>query len=133
MYSYSGDDDSKSNLLGYTINTRSKHSNGKRKGNKKKRTSLSFFIVVGFFAVFVLIILVEVFVIDGKSTTYGDSGSESGLRHIGYHIDELVSDFEDVNDEYSIENAVFGRNRFRDKHLGKLICVHLCKTPMRSQ
>lgn len=121
MYSQPLDDDSKLHLLGYTVNSRSKYSHAKRKWNRKNRTSLSFFMVIAFFAVFILIILVEIFVIDGKGITYGDSGSAGGLRHIGYnHIDESVSDFDDVNDEYSIESAVFGRNRFRAKHRGEL-------------
>lgn len=77
--------------------------------------------VIAFFAVFVLIILIEIFVIDGKSTAHRASEAGSGLQYIGYnHIDESMSDFDDVNDEYSIENAVFGRNRFREKHRGKL-------------
>lgn len=131
MYPYSLDDDSKLHLLGYTVNSRSKHPHGKRKWNRKKRISMSFLMVIAFFTVFVLIILIEIFVIDGKTTAYGNIGNGGGEQHISYNgIDEFMPDFDDVNDEYSIENAVFGRNRFRDKHRGKLTDGYLhCTGP----
>lgn len=121
MYSNALDDDSKIHLFGYTVHSHSKHAYGKRKWYKKRRAGLSFFMVIAFFAVFVLIILIEIFLIDGKSTAHGVSEAGSDLQYIGYnHIDDAMSEFDDVNDEYSIESAVFGRNRFREKHRGKL-------------
>lgn len=86
--------------------------------------------VIAFFTVFVLIILIEIFVIDGKGISHGDSDTDDGLRHIGYNANgQSISEFDDVNDEYNIENAVFGRNRFRDKHRRKLIRAYICTGP----
>lgn len=124
MYSHSSDGGSKLSLLGGSLNSRSKRSFGKRgKWTKKKRAGMSFLIVIAFFTVFALIILAEVFMIDEKNKSQGFSvggGGGSGLRHSGYNrFGESVPDYDEVKDEYSIENAVFMRNRFRNKHRGE--------------
>ncbi|XP_055295408.1 uncharacterized protein LOC129565073 isoform X2 [Sitodiplosis mosellana] len=116
MYSH-GSDGSKLSLLGGTSGGRGKRSY-KRQWNEKKRAGMSFLIVIAFFTVFALIILTEVLMIDekNKSQTFGSSGT---LRHTGFNrFGESIPDYEDVKDEYSIEDAVFLRNRFRDKHRG---------------
>ena len=80
---------------------------------------MSFLIVIVFFTVFALIILTEVLMIDEKNKTQTFSSSGT-LRHTGFNrFGESIPDYEDVKDEYSIEDAVFMRNRFRDKHRGE--------------
>lgn len=114
MYSH-GSDGSKLSLLG---NGRSKRTY-KRQWNEKKRAGMSFLIVIAFFTVFALIILTEVLMIDEKNKTqsFGNGGA---IRHTGYNrFGESIPDYDDVKDEYSIEDAVFLRNRFRDKHRGE--------------
>lgn len=131
MYSHSSDGGSKLSLLGSTLHSRSKRSYGKRQWNEKKRAGMSFLIVIAFFTVFALIILTEVFMIDEKNksqgfTGGGGGGGGSGLRHTGYNrFGESVPDYEEVKDEYSIEDAVFMRNRFRGKPRGEFefICL----------
>lgn len=117
MYSH-GSDGSKLSLLGGTLSGRGKRSY-KRQWNEKKRAGMSFLIVIAFFTVFALIILTEVLMIDekNKSQSFGSGGT---LRHTGFNrFGESIPDYEDVKDEYSIEDAVFLRNRFRDKHRGE--------------
>lgn len=129
MYSHGLDGGSKLSLLGSTLNSRSKRSYGKRQWNEKKRAGMSFLIVIAFFTVFALIILTEVFMIDEKNKSQGfSSGSAgsgiAGLRHTGYNrFGESVPDYDEVKDEYSIEDAVFMRNRFRGKHRGEYFSV----------
>lgn len=127
MYSHSSDGGSKLSLLGSTLNSRSKRAYGKRQWNEKKRAGMSFLIVIAFFTVFALIILTEVFMIDEKNKSQGFSGGGGGgvggsfgLRHTGYNrFGESLPDYDEVKDEYSIEDAVFMRNRFRGKHRGE--------------
>lgn len=117
MYSH-GSDGSKLSLLGSALSGRGKRSY-KRQWNEKKRAGMSFLIVIAFFTVFALIILTEVLMIDekNKAQSFGGGG---GSRHAGYNrFGESIPDYEDVKDEYSIEDSVFLRNRFRDKHRGK--------------
>lgn len=123
MYAHSSDG-SKLSLLGSSLNSRSKRAYSKRgKWTKKKRAGMSFLIVIAFFTVFALIILAEVFMIDEKNKSQfsgGGGGGGNGLRHTGYNrFGESVPDYEEVKDEYSIENAVFMRNRFRGKQRGE--------------
>lgn len=74
--------------------------------NEKKRAGMSFLIVIAFFAVFGLIILTEILMIDEKSKT-----SSNGMRHGGYNrLGESAPDYEDVKEEYSIEEAIFLKN-----------------------
>lgn len=116
MYSH-GSDGSKFSLLGNTFSGRNKRSH-KRQWNEKKRAGMSFLIVIAFFTVFALIILTEILMIDdkNKSQSFGSGGS---LRHTGFNrFGESIPDYEEVKDEYSIEDAVFVRNRYRDKHRG---------------
>lgn len=118
MFSH-GSDGSKLSLLGSAFSGRNKRSY-KRQWNEKKRAGMSFVIVIAFFAVFALIILTEVFMIDekNKSPSFSNSGP---LRHTGYNrFGESIPDYEDVKDEYNIEDAVFFRNRFKDKRRSKL-------------
>lgn len=120
MYSHSSDG-SKLSLLGGTLSARAKRSY-KRQWNEKKRAGMSFLIVIAFFTVFALIILTEILMIDEKNKTQAFSGGGvgSGIRHTGYNrFGESVPDYEEVKDEYGIEDAVFYRNRFRNKHHGK--------------
>lgn len=122
MYSHSSDGGSKLSLLGGTLNSRSKRSYGKRQWNEKKRAGMSFLIVIAFFTLFALIILTEVFMIDEKNKSQGFTGGGGGigLRHTGYNrFGESVPDYEEVKDEYSIEDAVFMRSRFRGKPRSK--------------
>lgn len=117
MFSH-GSDGSKMSLLGNTF-SRGKRSY-KRQWNEKKRAGMSFLIVIAFFTVFALIILTEVLMIDEKNKSQSFS-STGALRHTGYNrFGESIPDYEDVKDEYGIEDAVFLRNRFKDKHRGKL-------------
>lgn len=82
--------------------------------NEKKRAGMSFMIVIAFFAVFVLIILTEILMIDEKNR--GQSLSGMGMHHIGYtRFGESIPDYEDVKEEYGIEEAVFLRNN----HIGQ--------------
>ncbi|XP_031623466.1 uncharacterized protein LOC116340877 isoform X2 [Contarinia nasturtii] len=114
MYSHSSDG-SKLNLLGSTFGGRNKR-NYKRQWNEKKRAGMSFLIVIAFFTVFALIILTEILMIDekNKSQSFGSGGN---LRNTGFNrFGESIPDYEDVKDEYGIEDAVFLRNRNRDKH-----------------
>lgn len=75
--------------------------------NEKKRAGMSFLIVIAFFAVFGLIILTEILMIDEKSKT-----SNNGMRHGGGYnrLGESAPDYEDVKEEYSIEEAIFLKN-----------------------
>lgn len=130
MYSHGSDGGSKLSLLGSSLNSRSKRSYGKRQWNEKKRAGMSFLIVIAFFTVFALIILTEVFMIDEKNKSQafssGGGGGFGGLRHTGYNrFGESVPDYDEVKDEYSIEDAVFMRNRFRGKHRGEHF-IYLC-------
>lgn len=117
MFSH-GSDGSKLSLLGSTFSVRAKRTY-KRQWNEKKRAGMSFLIVIVFFTVFALIILTEVLMIDDKNKSQSFTGG--GLRHAGYNrFGESIPDYEEVKDEYSIEDAVFLRNRFRSKHRGEL-------------
>lgn len=89
---------------------RSKRSYKRVSWNEKQRAGMSFLIVIAFFTVFALIILTEILMIDDKNK--GQSfGNGIGLRHGGYNrFGESIPDYEDVKDEYSIEEAVFLRN-----------------------
>lgn len=70
--------------------------------NEKKRAGMSFLIVIAFFAVFALIILTEILMIDEKNR----GQTVGSVNRFG----ESIPDYEDVKDEYSIEEAVFMRN-----------------------
>lgn len=63
---------------------------------------MSFLIVIAFFAVFALIILTEILMIDEKNR----GQTVGSVNRFG----ESIPDYEDVKDEYSIEEAVFMRN-----------------------
>lgn len=72
---------------------------------------MSFLIVIAFFTVFAVIILTEILMIDDKSSKGQTFGGGIGLRHGGFNrFGESIPDYEDVKDEYSIEEAVFLRN-----------------------
>lgn len=71
---------------------------------EKKRAGMSFLIVIAFFAVFGLIILTEILMIDEKSKNSG-----AGSRH-GGRFGESIPDYDDIKEEYNIEEAVFLRN-----------------------
>lgn len=73
---------------------------------EKKRAGMSFLIVIAFFGIFGLIILTEILMIDEKSKNTGIVGRHGGLNRLG----ESVPDYDDVKEEYSIEEAVFLRN-----------------------
>lgn len=74
--------------------------------NEKKRAGMSFLVVIAFFAVFGVIILTEILMIDEKSKT-----SSNGMRHSAYNrLVESAPDYEDVKEEYSIEEAIFLKN-----------------------
>lgn len=91
---------------GSSNGSRSKR-NGKRGSwNEKKRAGMSFLIVIAFFAVFGLIIITEILMIDEKSKSTG-----IGVRHGSFNrLGESVPDYDDVKEEYSIEEAVFLKN-----------------------
>lgn len=87
--------------------------------NEKKRAGMSFLIVIAFFTVFALIILTEILMIDEKNKTQSFGGSAS-IRHNTYNrFGESIPDYEDVKDEYSIEDVVFLRNRFKDNKFNR--------------
>lgn len=73
---------------------------------EKKRAGMSFLIVIAFFGIFGLIILTEILMIDEKSKNTGIGVRHGGLNRLG----ESVPDYDDVKEEYSIEEAVFLRN-----------------------
>lgn len=106
---------STSNLLGLGgSGGRTKRSYRRGTWTEKKRAGMSFLIVIAFFTVFALIILTEILMIDEKNR--GPTLSGIGLRHNGYgRFGESIPDYEDVKEEYSIEEAVFLRNN----HIGK--------------
>lgn len=99
-----------------------KHRNGI--WNEKKRAGMSFMIVIAFFAVFALIILVEIVMIDEKSKSmgvggrHGIGGAASGYSRTG---GEAAPDYEDVKEEYSIEEALYQKNlrTIRDMRLNR--------------
>lgn len=113
MY-FHGLDGSKISLLG----GRGKRSYKRYAWNEKKRAGMSFLIVIAFFTIFALIILTEVLMIDEKNRTQTFGGGGNGIRHNSYsRFGESIPDYEDVKDEFSIEDAVFLRNRFKEtKH-----------------
>lgn len=87
-------------------NIRSKRNGRRGLWNEKKRAGMSFLIVIAFFAVFGLIIITEILMIDEKSKNTGIS-----LRHGTFNrIGESAPDYDDVKEEYNIEEAVFLRN-----------------------
>lgn len=110
MYSHgSPPNSSKMSLLGGSGN-RSKRSYKRGVWNEKKRAGMSFLIVIAFFAVFALIILTEILMIDDKNKNQSFGGAV-GMRHGGYNrFGESIPDYDDVKEEYSIEEAVFLRN-----------------------
>lgn len=118
MYLHGSDHGSKTSLLGSSL--RSKRYNKRGTWNEKKRAGMSFLIVIAFFTVFALIILTEVLMIDEKNKNQSFGGS--GLRRTGGYsrFGESIPDYEDVKDEYSIEEAVFLRNnRFKDNKFNR--------------
>lgn len=86
---------------------------GSKRGmwNEKKRAGMSFMIVIAFFAVFALIIIVEIVMIDEKSKAIG-VGGRHGLGGGSYSRlgGEAAPDYEDVKEEYSIEEALYQKN-----------------------
>lgn len=110
MYSHASDGSKLSLFSG-----RGKRSHKRYAWNEKKRAGMSFLIVIAFFTVFALIILTEVLMIDDKNRTQTFGGGGNGVRHSSYsRFGESVPDYEDIKDEYSIEDAVFSRNRFKE-------------------
>lgn len=88
---------------------RSKRSYKRGSWNEKQRAGMSFLIVIAFFTVFALIVLTEILMIDDKNRN--NSFGSRGLRRGGYtRFGESIPDYEDVKEEYSIEEAVFLRN-----------------------
>lgn len=91
---------------------------------------MSFLIVIVFFMLFAIIILTEVFMIDDKvkPPSYGSSSSSgfsSNSRPNSYsRFGESIPDYEDVKDEYSIEDAVFMRNRYNRVNHGKSLFAY---------
>lgn len=77
--------------------------------NEKKRAGMSFMIVIVFFAVFALIILVEIVMIDEKSKSMG-VGGRHGLGGASSYSREAAPDYEDVKEEYSVEEALYQKN-----------------------
>lgn len=76
--------------------------------NEKKRAGMSFLIVIAFFAVFALIIIVEIVMIDEKSKKVGVIGRHGSY---GRQTIEGAPDYDEVRDpEYSVEEAVFLKN-----------------------
>lgn len=86
----------------------------KRNWNEKKRAGMSFMIVIAFFAVFALIIIMEIVMIDEKSKAIGVAGrhgSGFGYGGGGGRLNgEAAPDYDDVKEEYSIEDALYQRN-----------------------
>lgn len=89
-------------------------SNASKRGiwNEKKRAGMSFVIVIAFFAVFIMIILLEIVMVDEKSKAVGVSGHH-GIGMAGSYSrlgGEAAPDYEDVKEEYSIEEALYQKN-----------------------
>lgn len=92
--------------------------------NEKKRAGMSFLIVIAFFAVFALIIIVEIVMIDEKSKKVGVVGRHGSY---GRQTIEGVPDYDEVRDpEYSVEEAVFLKNNryIKDLKQGKSMNTH---------
>lgn len=88
--------------------TTGKRSTKRVSWNEKKRAGMSFLIVIAFFAVFALIIIVEIVMIDEKSKSAGVTGRHGSY---GRQNGEVAPDYEEVRDpEYSVEEAVFLKN-----------------------
>lgn len=100
--------DSSTNLTGGSTARHSKRSLKRGTWNEKKRAGMSFLLVIAFFAVFGLIIITEILLIDEKSKSAGISMRHGGFNRLG----ESAPDYDDVKEEYSIEEAVFIKNRF---------------------
>ncbi|XP_055685178.1 uncharacterized protein LOC129791169 [Lutzomyia longipalpis] len=83
----------------------------------RDRAGMSFLIVVAFFAIFGIIILTEVFMIDDRSRTGG-----SILRHVSLsnRLGESIPDYEDTKLDYNFdEGSLFVREKFsRDRSGG---------------
>lgn len=80
---------------------------------------MSFLIVIAFFAVFALIIIVEIVMLDEKSKKVGVVGRHGSY---GRQSVEGAPDYDEVRDpEYSVEEAVFLKNNryIKDLKQGK--------------
>lgn len=91
-------------------------------------------LVIVFFSIFAIIILTEVLMIDDKNkaqsyATGGGTGSASNSyspRQNSYsRFGESIPDYEEVKDEYSIEDAVFKGHRVNRFSLGEFIFLWL--------
>lgn len=103
--------------------TGGKRSSKRVSWNEKKRAGMSFVIVIAFFAVFALIIIVEIVMIEEKSKGAGVAGRHGSY---GRQMGDGAPDYEEVRDaEYSVEEAVFLKNnRFiKDLKQGKSMCI----------
>ncbi|XP_055546069.1 uncharacterized protein LOC129730620 isoform X2 [Wyeomyia smithii] len=94
-----------SKLTGGSMSSRSKRSK-KSAWGARERAGMSFLIVIAFFAIFGLIILTEVLMIDdrgrggGVIVRHGSSGGRFG---------ESVPDYDDVKDDYLDDTGIFVR------------------------
>lgn len=70
--------------------------------NEKKKKGMSFLLVLAFFAIFALIILTEILMIDDKGRGKSLSLMRGGFNRFG----ESIPDYDYVKEEYSIEEAI---------------------------
>lgn len=97
-----------SKLTGGSMSSRSKRAK-KTSWGARERAGMSFLIVIAFFAIFGLIILTEVLMIDdrgrggGVIVRHGSSGGRFG---------ESVPDYDDVKDDYLDDTGIFVREKY---------------------
>lgn len=97
-----------------------RHKRLKRVWGEKKRAGMSFLIVIVFFMVFGLIILTEIVMIEDRSKLT----SSISIRHGSFNrFGESVPDYEDVKEEYGIDEAVI--NRHKDFRQNKSLYISL--------
>ncbi|XP_001992773.2 uncharacterized protein LOC6567186 [Drosophila grimshawi] len=97
---------------------------GKKNWGSRERSSMSFLIVILFFAVFGLIILTEVFMIDERSHSglMAMRAGGGGGASLGGRIGDSMPDYDNVKDDYDLDDSILGDNKlgfiqFRDNKL----------------
>ncbi|EDW57756.1 uncharacterized protein [Drosophila virilis] len=97
---------------------------GKKNWGSRERSSMSFLIVILFFAVFGLIILTEVFMIDERSHSglMAMRAGGGGGASLGGRLGDAMPDYDNVKDDYELDDSILSDNKlgfiqFRDNKL----------------
>ncbi|KAH8377931.1 hypothetical protein KR093_008021 [Drosophila rubida] len=97
---------------------------GKKNWGSRERSSMSFLIVILFFAVFGLIILTEVFMIDERSHSglMAMRAGGGGGASLGGRMGDSMPDYDNVKDDYDLDDSILSDNKlgfiqFRDNKL----------------